>query len=1426
MSTTIIDSIDSLLNSIKESEQKYGLLTSGKPLHHKEYEKLMNDIIFHNEYEEFYSKSYDDNNSILNEINNNNFIYPSLNDPLFTEKITLKKEFSEHFYPKYNGSIEEISTQLCNREFEIAPHQQFVKTFLSNKTPYNSLLLYHGLGTGKTCSAISICEEMRQYIQQFGIKKRIIVVASPNVQENFKKQLFDASKLQNINGYWNIQSCAGRHFIHQINPFNNKNLPKNTLINEVKRIIRETYRFMGYTEFSNWVSTIVEKTGISTNNIKPESNTDADANANADTDLNINNKRLQKIINKEFSNRLLVIDEVHNIRISGDTPNKKVAENLLNIVKYTENFKLLLLSATPMYNEHKEIIWLTNLMNRNDKRSTIDIKDVFNNDGTFKTEYSKQINIYDDDGNIVDTNDEINESGQQLLRRKLLGYVSFIRGENPYTFPFRIYPSLFNIHKTNKQTDFIYPQRQINGMKITTPILHSDIYLNELQKYQYFGYKLCVNKYIELLPEDEISTGVGWQKVEPIIQSLNIIYPNSYIDTLIEKNINIDDFVERKKKSDADADADTDADADVNVLDINSMIGSSGLKQIMDYDHNSKTEFKYYPHILEKYGRIFDRKNLNNFSHKFSSIMDSIINSTGVVVIFSQYIHGGCIPIALALEELGIQRQGQHNLFSEYKDMPKALQRDIYTGKRFNELTDSNEKNRFIPAKYTMITGDKYLSPSYIIEKELQKATSESNVNGQEVKVIIISRAGSEGIDMKYIRQIHICEPWYNMSRIEQIIGRGIRYCSHSKLPITERNCEIYLHGTKPITNVSGDNNDGNGGDDSGKTITYEPMDLYIYRIAEYKAIQIGKISRIMKEIAIDCYLNHNISDLGIDKIGEFIKINLSSGQIIDYPVGDKPYSSLCDYMESCDYTCNKNIPELYQHNDDVSIKDDDISKILDYTTYDESFIRYNIETIINKIIRLFKSNFIYKKDEIYNILNQSINYGDEAIAFALYTLNNNRAYKLIDKFGRIGYMKSNQNYYYFQPDELENKYMRNSLFDFSRPLQYLRTMVIPNNAIQLEHIEKKNISEFNDYLHYIYNTKKTVIKKKTDNVNINKNSFVFYKIFTPEIIQNIINNPNKDENSVIIILAYFILFIRLTIDKRYSNTIKLNNVIKHINKQLETLQLNIAINKDYKIQTLYNNQLNWFSGIYKFSQLVTEKTKSKNMLSTIFDINTDIYKYAFQHFFDNLEYNVKLNLIQQLNTSSFVANILRSNKILLNLKSYVFQYIDSYHKIGQIRNGTGYVLADKEGINYVVINKNTGNISFATPSQEEELRKIVFRQQPKITQYMPIVGFMSYIMKEFFYDFKTKLVDEKRTKGARCIQSGKKNISNVLTFLYNKFGYTFNESIKTSIVSLCVKQEFLFRYLQENDKAGNIWFLPPELSTLYKFENVSRFES
>ena len=79
-------------------------------------------------------------------------------------------------------------------------------------------------------------------------------------------------------------------------------------------------------------------------------------------------------------------------------------------------------------------------------------------------------------------------------------------------------------------------------------------------------------------------------------------------------------------------------------------------------------------------------------------------------------------------------------------------------------------------------------------------------------------------------------EPWYNTNRSEQIIGRAVRNSSHCMLDFDKRNVEIYLHSTSPIDNK-------------------EAADM-VCRYAEKKAKKIGKVTRLLKEISVDCLLN------------------------------------------------------------------------------------------------------------------------------------------------------------------------------------------------------------------------------------------------------------------------------------------------------------------------------------------------------------------------------------------------------------------------------------------------------------------------------------------------------------------------------------------------------------------------------------------
>ena len=64
--------------------------------------------------------------------------------------------------------------------------------------------------------------------------------------------------------------------------------------------------------------------------------------------------------------------------------------------------------------------------------------------------------------------------------------------------------------------------------------------------------------------------------------------------------------------------------------------------------------------------------------------------------------------------------------------------------------------------------------------------------NNKKIDVLLLSSSGAEGLDLKNTRQIHIMEPHWNIAKINQVIGRGIRYKSHISLPLKQRLVNVY----------------------------------------------------------------------------------------------------------------------------------------------------------------------------------------------------------------------------------------------------------------------------------------------------------------------------------------------------------------------------------------------------------------------------------------------------------------------------------------------------------------------------------------------------------------------------------------------------------------------------------------------------------
>lgn len=945
--------------------------------------KTMNKLLKKKEYVE-YQKASDDYP----------FLYPSLNDPNFNIKIASRKEFFDTQYDGTVFDIEQRANDLCSYKFELAPHQLFVKNFLSFQTPYNSLLLYHSLGTGKTCSAIGVAEEMRSFMKQVGIKEKILIVASPNLQGNFRKQLFDETALKKIVNphnpeeyVWNIESCVGNTLLNEINPQITKNLPQDKIVSNINSIINQYYEFMGYGQLANFITDVLKvdtKSGY--------------------TEKEILTQEI-KSIRRAFNNRLVIIDEVHNIRLTNENKDRApVASLLMKVAKYSQNMRLLLLSATPMFNSYEEIVWLINLMSLNDKRSTIDIRDVFDSKGEFKTATGSR-----------------EESGKELLIRKLTGYVSYVRGENPYVFPFRLYPKHFA--HTNTFPALKYPTIQMNTKPIDSELKHISVFIDTMPitTFQYRAYKYLMEhmkqrtydvfsketgELIREMPSFENMDSFGYALLQLPLETLNMVYPSVAFERALMQY---------------ESKGSTGLGDQKEMVSI--AVGEKGLSNVLTYEDQHKPNmircnFEYKPEVLQKYGRIFAPEHLPKYSHKIHQICNTILKSQGIIIIYSQYIDGGIIPMCLALEEIGFARFGAATYTKNLFKTPPTVPLDAITLQPDSATTKQ--------AKYVIISGDKYYSPNN--KADMKYIVSPENKDGSVVKVVLISKSGTEGLDFKCVRQIHMLEPWYNMNRMEQIIGRGVRNLSHCMLPFKQRNVQIYMHSTL-----------FDGSEE-------EAADLYVYRLAEKKALQIGRVTRLLKETAVDCLLNigqTNFTTAQLETVeqNKHIQLELSSGGNIDFQVGDQPFTDICDYMDSCEFKC-------------TPTKDIDKSSLIT-STYNSEFAKTNILYISNRIKQLYREQSVYKRDQLIASINVKKTFPVEQIFFTLTQFIQNKTNYLVDKYGRFGYLVNKDAYYVFQPVELTDE--NASVFERTVPVDYRRghiSLEVPKNISLFEQTE------------------------------------------------------------------------------------------------------------------------------------------------------------------------------------------------------------------------------------------------------------------------------------------------------------------------------------------------------------------------------------
>ena len=903
-------------------------------------------------FEEYSDKSYDElillskNNSefsaqkkdvirnLLQSKYENNFenraikLYPDHEDPMFNEKIFKKLEFYFNRSEKTEiddsdiNRLDSHSKKLCNisgkktKKFNLTKNQLFLKSFLSPNSPYNSALLFHGTGVGKTCTSISIAEQYSLELKE--LNKKIIIVLNPNEVPDFESML--------------------------------KNRQYDLIRKKITKNIKSKYSFFGYQKLANIVKKMEKYINLGVEDTQKQK------------------KLLEEKIRDYFSDSVLIIDEAQNVK-EGEM-GKMLPPILEKIVRYSNNMKLILLSATPMFDNASEILWLINLLRLNDKKSPLKMRDYFDAKGNLKKEKESDF--------VKNTN----------------GYISYMRGEDPYRFPKRIF---MKNHK-----NYIKHEKMPKKDKKENLIENRINYLH-LIGCPMKGTQLEIYKEFEQHPSQKGSFN------QPYLMCSNIVFPNPI-------------KVGSKKDN------------------LSKYIGDEGFNSVLEKKKIGK-KIKYK--LKNESNNIFSRENIKNYSSKIDAFIENLESKSceGIVFVYSQFINSGVVPLSLALEMNG------------------------YTKYDGSILENSNK-----PAKkgsYIIISGNKDLSKN-AYENYIKRL--EENKHGDEIKIIIGSETASEGLDFSYIREVHILEPWFHLNKIEQVIGRAIRNCSHIGLDYPKRNVKIFMYASTLSENPSNDN---------------ETIDLEVYRKAEKKHKQMADVEYLIKTNAVDCNINyHNnryFSDVGND------------------------YSMKCNYRK-CDFKCN---PDLVGYSGKIN---DDTTKI------NPDILKDGVEEVVEKIKVLFSIKNKYTLDEI---LTKIFGKSKDNLKFVgYYALNKilSESIQINDKNGDSGYLYYINGLYILIPLHYKDKIITNKLNKKKQTKKKIKidkqNIFLGENTLSGNVLKDKKIQVYEKYYNYLDSLSQVDTIENINCVKIKENyvdiiPFIFNSFIDKEKSKKI---KNKDE--------------------------------------------------------------------------------------------------------------------------------------------------------------------------------------------------------------------------------------------------------------------------------------------------------------------------
>jgi Type III restriction enzyme, res subunit len=874
-------------------------------------------------------------------------------------------------------NIENISCDTIGQnagEFSLLTHQKIVRDYINIYTPYRGLLLYHGLGSGKTCTSIAIAEGMKT-------SKRVIIMTPASLRRNYMEELKKCGDtLYKRNQFWEWISTE-----------NNSNKTNLETLSRVLNLPQEYVK----KQKGAWLINVTKPSNFDTLNTEQKKSLDLQLDEmirSKYTFINYNglrNKALSDLTNgytqNLFDNSVVIIDEGHNLisRIvnkikkgyslgqkqtkkqgEGENPPtgeegedasglpKALSLKLYEYLMSAQNAKVIVLSGTPVINYPNEFGVLFNLLRgyiktwkipltvttsqKIDKETLTQMFREGDEKGLDYLDYSPSTKIltithnpfgfhnsytdvrgvyngvvYDSNYKVTDTaflsrvlgilrgrgidvnasqvkvlqqkalpdtfdtfmGQYIDENSLQLknvdgLKRRVVGLSSYFRSAQEGLLP-----------KYEKETDYhllripmsdyqfeIYEKERKKerktekASKLKKPAalnLQNDVYKEATSSYRIFSRLRC-NYAVEDRPYPEAFRSKGTQEEGTEEEGL--------VGKLREAE---------KKRNENDLSNENEGEIEGEDI-LNDLGGINYAEQVQQTLRN----------INDNPEKYLSPEGLKKYSPKFLKMLENIQNpnNVGLHLVYSQIRTLEGIGIfSLVLEHNGFTRfqiKKNANGGWDMVDSENEITRDEEATGELEEINVADIEAVVKPQRKRKPTFVLYTGTESAEEKEIVRniyngdwenvptnianrlrQISPNNNMGEVIKVFMITSSGSEGINLRNTRFVHIMEPYWHPVRQEQVIGRARRICSHKNLPKELQTVEVFMY----LTVFSEEQLDPKGRfadvtielkkfDRSkitaGKIVT---SDETLYEISEIKSRFVSQLTDSIKQTSFDC---------------------------------------------------------------------------------------------------------------------------------------------------------------------------------------------------------------------------------------------------------------------------------------------------------------------------------------------------------------------------------------------------------------------------------------------------------------------------------------------------------------------------------------------------------------------------------------------